>query len=67
MDWRAALLLINLVGTSLKTPAALRAALCHAPSGLSVLCRITQGVALGWYVMPLRGFAFLVAAGRNDD
>ena len=27
----------------------------------------TQGVALGWYVSPLRGFPCLGVAGQSDD
>ncbi|WP_295444724.1 hypothetical protein [uncultured Thiodictyon sp.] len=27
----------------------------------------TQGVALGWYVTPLRGFPCLGVDGQNDD
>ena len=34
-----------------------RGSLCHALSGLGSVIRHTQGVALGWYVPPLRGLA----------
>ncbi len=36
---------------------------CHALSGLILFLDVTQGVALGWYVAPLRGFG---ASGFGD-